>query len=324
MPDKRLHLFKKHGRADGPFIFQAWPQGGFMSKLRQMEVFVAVVEAGSFADAAVRLDMSAVMVGRHIQSLETALNSKLIQRTTRRQSVTGEGRLFYEESKKALEQIKYAWNRVQASTGKPGGLLRMTAPMTLGVTLVGPLVNEFMQLYPDVQVELILSNDVVDLHESSFDLGFRISELIEVNLESRPLPPYRMVICAAPGYLQAHQVPQTPEQLDQHRILTHTSWTNRFAWPLQHGNKTMPWPDHAVLRSNDGQVLLQAAIAGNGILMQPDFLVADALARGELVTIMDACVPAPKPVQMVYPRSKKTLPKLNAFVTFIVERLQSA
>ena len=202
-----------------------------MSKLRQMEVFVAVVEAGSFADAAVRVGMSAVMVGRHIQSLETALNSKLIQRTTRRQSVTGEGRLFYEESKKALEQIKYAWSRVEASTGKPGGLLRMTAPMTLGVTLVGPLVNEFMQLYPDVQVELILSNDVVDLHESSFDLGFRISELIEVNLESRSLPPYRMVICAAPGYLQAHQEPQTPEQLDQHRILTHTSWTNRYAWP---------------------------------------------------------------------------------------------
>ena len=173
-----------------------------MSKLRQMEVFVAVVEAGSFADAAVRVGMSAVMVGRHIQSLETALNSKLIQRTTRRQSVTGEGRLFYEESKKALEQIKYAWSRVEASTGKPGGLLRMTAPMTLGVTLVGPLVNEFMQLYPDVQVELILSNDVVDLHESSFDLGFRISALIEVNLESRPLPPYRMVICAAPGYQQ--------------------------------------------------------------------------------------------------------------------------
>lgn len=295
-----------------------------MSKLRQMEVFVAVVEAGSFADAAVRVGMSAVMVGRHIQSLETALNSNLIQRTTRRQSVTGEGRLFYEESKKALEQIKYAWSRVEASTGKPGGLLRMTAPMTLGVTLVGPLVNEFMQLYPDVQVELILSNDVVDLHESSFDLGFRISELIEVNLESRPLPPYRMVICAAPGYLQAHQEPQTPEQLYQHRILTHTSWTNRFAWPLQHGNKTMPWPDHAVLRSNDGQVLLQAAIAGNGILMQPDFLVAEALAKGELVTIMDACAPAPKPVQMVYPRSKKALPKLNAFVTFIVERLQPA
>ena len=292
-----------------------------MSKLRQMEVFVAVVEAGSFADAAVLVGMSAVMVGRHVQSLETALNSKLIQRTTRRQSVTGEGRLFYEESKKALEQVKYAYSRVEASTGKPGGLLRMTAPMTLGVSLVGPLASEFIQLYPDIQVELILSNEVVDLHESSFDLGFRISELIEVNLESRPLPPYRMVICASPAYLQMCGEPQAPEELCKHRILTHTSWNNRFAWPLQHGTKTMPWPEGAVLKSNDGQVLLQAAIAGNGILMQPDFLVATALAEGELVTIMDAYAPAPKPVQIVYPRSKKALPKLNAFVSFMVERL---
>lgn len=294
-----------------------------MSKLRQMEVFVAVVEAGSFADAAVQVGMSAVMVGRHIQSLEKTLNSTLIHRTTRRQSVTGEGRLFYEESKAALEQVKYAFSRVQTSAGKPSGLLRLTAPMTLGVSLVGPLVSEFMQLYPDIQVELILSNEVVDLYESSFDLGFRISELIEVNLESKPLPPYRMVICAAPKYLQQWPAPHTPEELYKHRILTHTSWNNRFAWPLEQGTEKMPWPEHAVLKSNDGQVLLQAAIAGSGILMQPDFLVATALAKGELVTIMDAWAPASKPVQMVYPRSKKALPKLSAFVDFIVRRLSA-
>jgi DNA-binding transcriptional LysR family regulator len=294
-----------------------------MSKLRQMEVFVAVVEAGSFADAAVQVGMSAVMVGRHIQSLEKALNTKLIQRTTRRQSVTGEGRLFYEESKIALEQVEYAYSRVEASTGKPSGLLRVTAPMTLGGALVGPLVAEFMQLYPDVQIELILSNEVVDLYESSFDLGFRISELIDVNLVSKPLPPYRMVICAAPKYLEMWQEPQTPEELYKHRILTHTSWNNRFAWPLKHGNKEVPWPERAVLKSNDGQVLLEAAIAGGGILMQPDFLVAAALSNGELVTIMNSYVPAPKPVQMVYLRSKKSLPKLNAFVSFIMERLGS-
>lgn len=295
-----------------------------MSKLRQMEVFVAVVEAGSFADAAVQVGMSAVMVGRHIQSLETTLNTRLIQRTTRRQSVTGEGRLFYQESKIALEQVKYAYSRVEASSGKPSGLLRVTAPMTLGVSLVGPLVTEFMQLYPQVQIELILCNEVVDLSESSFDLGFRISELIEVNLIFTPLPPYRMVICAAPKYLEAWQEPRTPEELCKHRILTHTSWNSRFAWPLMHDNKAIPWPDHAVLKSNDGQVLLQAAIAGSGILMQPDFLVASALASGELVTIMDACTPATKPVQMVYPRSKKSLPKLSAFVSFAMERLGSS
>jgi len=292
-----------------------------MSKLRQMEVFIAVVEAGSFADAASQLGLSAVMVGRHIQSLEKALNTKLIQRTTRRQSITGEGRLFYEEARLAMEQVKYAFNRVEAASAEPSGLLRISAPMTLGVSLVGPLVAEFMGAYPDVQVELILSNEVVDLYETSFDLAFRISELIEVNLLSRALPPYRMVICAAPRYLARWQEPRTPEELHQHRILSHTSWNNRFAWPLKNGDSDVPWPDRAVLRSNDGQVLLQAAIAGEGILMQPDFLVCAALLSGELVPIMDAYVPPPKPVQMVYPRAKKSLPKLNAFVEFVVRRL---
>jgi len=292
-----------------------------MSKLRQMEVFVAVVEAGSFADAATQVGMSAVMVGRHIQSLEKTLNTKLIQRTTRRQSITGEGRLFYQEAKLALEQVSYAFSRVEAVSAEPSGLLRITAPVSLGVSLVGPLVADFMGEYPDVQVELILSNEVVDLYESAFDLGFRISELIGVNLVSRALPPYRMVICAAPRYLAQRPEPTTPEALHQHRLLSHTSWNNRFAWPLKNGSSDVPWPERAVLKSNDGQILLQAAIAGEGILMQPDFLVSAALASGELVRIMDAYAPPPKPVQMVYPRAKKSLPKLNAFVEFVARRM---
>lgn len=294
-----------------------------MSKLRQMEVFVAVVEAGSFAGAASALGMSAVMVGRHVQSLERTLDTRLVQRTTRRQTVTGEGRLFYAQAKTALEQVAYAYSRVEAANGAPRGLLRVTAPMTLGVSLVGPLVTEFMQLYPHVQIELILCNEVVDLYESAFDLGFRISERVDANLVSQPLPPYQMVICAAPKYIEMAGAPQTPEQLCTHRILTHTSWNNRFAWPLKHGDKEVFWPEQAVLKSNDGQVLLQAAIAGSGILMQPDFLVATALSKHELVSILGEYVPAHKPVQMVYPRSKKSLPKLTAFVAFIMARLGS-
>ena len=266
-----------------------------MSKLRQMEVFVAVVEAGSFAGAAAALGMSAVMVGRHVQSLEKTLNTRLVQRTTRRQTITGEGRIFYAEARTALEQVAYAYNRVEASSDAPSGLLRVTAPMTLGVSLVGPLVTEFMQRYPQVQVD--------------------------ANLVSQPLPPYQMVICAAPKYLEKAGEPKTPEALHAHRILTHTSWNNRFAWPLKQAGKEVFWPEQAVLRSNDGQVLLQAAIAGSGILMQPDFLVAAALANKELVSILGAYVPAHKPVQMVYPRSKKSLPKLTAFVAFIQARL---
>ncbi|KAF1029474.1 MAG: HTH-type transcriptional regulator DmlR [Pseudomonas sp.] len=292
-----------------------------MSKLRQMEVFVAVVDSGSFSAAAEQLGLSAVMVGRHIQGLESAVNAQLIQRTTRRQSVTAEGRLFYEEARLALDQVNLAYSRIEAASAEPGGLLRITAPMTLGVSLVAPLVAEFMARFKDIQVELILSNEIVDLHERTFDLAFRISDLVEVNLTSQALRPYQMVICAAPGYLLAHGTPQQPDDLYRHRLLTHTSWNNRFAWPLLDAGNEFPWPERAVLRSNDGQVLLQAALAGAGILMQPDFLVRDALDSGQLVPVMQACVPPPKPVHIVYPRAKKAVPKIKAFVAFVEERL---
>ncbi|MFC3943861.1 LysR family transcriptional regulator [Pseudomonas gingeri NCPPB 3146 = LMG 5327] len=288
-----------------------------MSKLRQMEVFVAVVEAGSFADAAPLLGMSAVMVGRHIQHLEQALKVRLIQRTTRRQTVTAEGRLFYEEARLALEQVNAAFARLESSGDRPGGLLRITAPMTLGVALVAPLVAQFMKAFEDIQVELILGNEIIDLQERAFDLAFRVSESVDVSLMSVALAPYQMLICASPDYLARQGTPLEPADLSRHRILTHTSWHNRFAWPLTDGTEEVPWPEKAVLKSNDGQVLLQAALAGNGILMQPDFLVAEALAEGRLVRLLDACIPAPKPVHMVYPRSRTPVPKLDAFVGFV-------
>ncbi|MGY2292617.1 LysR substrate-binding domain-containing protein [Pseudomonas sp. SDO528_S397] len=292
-----------------------------MSQLRQMEVFVAVVDCGSFSRAAEQLGMSAVMVGRHIQSLEHAVNAQLIQRTTRRQAVTAEGRLFYEEARLALDQVQLAYSRIEAASAAPSGLLRISAPMTLGASLVAPLVAEFMVRFTHIQVELILSNEVVDLYERTFDLAFRVSDLVEVNLVSQALRPYQMVICAAPAYLDTHGTPQQPDDLYRHRLLTHTSWNNRFAWPLVDAGGEFPWPERAVMRSNDGQVLLHAALAGVGVLMQPDFLVREALETGQLRAIMPACVPPPKPVHLVYPRAKKTVPKIKAFVAFVEERL---
>jgi len=288
-----------------------------MSKLRQMEVFVAVVEAGSFTEAAPLLGMSAVMVGRHIQQLEQVLKVRLIQRTTRRQTVTAEGRLFYDEARLALEQVDTAFARLESSADKPGGLLRITAPMTLGVSFVAPLVAAFMRAFEDIQVELILGNEIIDLQERAFDLAFRVSEGVDVNLMSMALAPYQMLICASPDYLQQHGTPREPADLHRHRILTHTSWHNRFAWPLSDGTEEVPWPEKAVLKSNDGQVLLQSALAGNGILMQPDFLLASAIAEGRLVCLLEAFIPAPKPVHMVYPRSRTPVPKLEAFVGFV-------
>jgi len=292
-----------------------------MDKLKRLEVFVTAVDQGSFASAAEVLGLSAVMVGKHVQALEQELGVRLIQRTTRRQSVTAEGRILYGEAKRALEQVEQAYASIEASTARPGGLLRISAPMTLGSAMVAPLVAEFLRVFEDIRVELILSNQMVDLLDEGFDLAFRVSELADVDLVAKPLPLYRMLVCAAPDYLERCGTPQTPEQLAEHRILTHTSWNSRFSWSLI-DDKGLPvrWPRQPVLASNDGQTLVQAAIAGVGILMQPDFLVAPALASGQLVPLLVDNLPDPKPVHMVYPFAKEQAPKLKAFLAFVLQQ----
>lgn len=289
-----------------------------MDRLRAMEVFVSVTEQGSFSQAAEHLELSVVMVSRYIRQLEDAMQVELIQRSTRRMHVTEAGRMFYEESKQALDQVRRAYERVESLQQAPSGLLRVSAPMTLGSSLVAPLVAGFLAEHPDVRIDLVLSNSVVDLMAEGFDAAFRIGNLGDVDLVAKGLRPYSMVICAAPGYLDRHGHPAVPADLAGHRLLAHSTWTNRFTWPLLDAGKEYPWPEHWVLKSNDGQALRLAALAGNGILLQPEFLVAEDLREGRLVTLLDDFLPATRPVNLVYLRQRSALPKLDAFIRYIL------
>ena len=287
--------------------------------------FMVVARERSFTRAAAQLGVSQSALSHAMRKLEARLDVRLLTRTTRSVVPTLAGEQLFTRLSPHLLEIEQELTALRSARDKPAGAIRIVAGEHAMDAVLWPVLKAFMVQYPEINVEVTVDNGLTDIVDGRFDAGVRLGEQVAKDMIAvRIAPDMRMAVVGSRDYLARFGVPQTPEQLYQHRILTHTSRTNRFAWPLQHGNKTMPWPDHAVLRSNDGQVLLQAAIAGNGILMQPDFLVAEALAKGELVTIMDACAPAPKPVQMVYPRSKKALPKLNAFVTFIVERLQPA
>jgi len=291
-----------------------------MDKLRSMEIFVTVVECGSFTDAAARLDISAVMVGKYITQLEAELGARLLDRTTRRQSLTDAGRVYADECRRVLEQVAVADASVERLRAAPSGTLRISAPSTFGACIVAPAVATFLQRYPDVRVELDLSNRVVNLVEEGFDLAVRIGNVHDADLVAKPLCQYRMVICAAPDYLARYGTPQTPKALSGHRCLSHMVWNARNEWHFPGSGTENPWRRDPVLACNDGLGLKMAALAGAGLLLQPEILVCDEIKRGQLVRVLDAWLPAPRPVQMLYRHDLRRLPKLSGFI----EHLQHA
>jgi DNA-binding transcriptional LysR family regulator len=289
-----------------------------VDRLRSLEVFVAAVDSGSFSAAARQLDLSPVMVGKYVGQLERHLGAQLLQRNTRTQSLTDAGRRFYDESRKVLEQLAQAEASVERLREAPRGRLRITAATTLGVCVVAPLAAEFQLAYPNVRIELDLSNSMVDLIDEGFDVAVRIGELpADLDLVARAAGRYRMVICAAPSYLAQYGTPSSLDELQAHRCLGHMVWNRRNGWRLA-GNSQ--WPDETTFVCNDGLALRQAAVRGAGLLLQPYILVADALAAGKLVSVLDEAAPEGRPVHVLYRQDRQPLPKIQRFVEFFVEQ----
>lgn len=286
-----------------------------MDRLRSIEVFVAAVDSGSFSAAARQLDLSPVMVGKYVGQLERHLGAQLLQRNTRAQSLTDAGRRFYDESRKVLEQFAQAEASVESLRAEPRGRLRITAAATLGSCVIAPLAAEFQLAHPQVRIELDLSNSVVDLVDEGFDVAVRIGELDpDLDLVARPVGRYRMVICATPSYLAQHGTPASLDDLETHRCLGHMVWNRRNGWRLTGDGH---WPDATTFVCNDGLALRQAALRGAGLLLQPYILVADALAAGQLVSVLDDAAPDARPIHALYRQDRQPLPKIRRFVEFL-------
>ncbi|REE19182.1 LysR family transcriptional regulator [Paraburkholderia sp. BL27I4N3] len=203
-----------------------------MDKFVSMEIFVAVVEAGSLTAAAERFDISSAMVGKHIRSLETRLATRLLTRTTRRQSLTEIGRQYYEQCRRILAEVKEAESLAEAMAAAPRGVLKVTVPLTYGVEVFAPAMTEYLTAWPDITLELDLSNRLIDLVEEGFDASVRIGRLPDSSLVARPLKPYRMRACASPAYLARAGTPRTPEDLLHHECLGFLHWGREGLWRL--------------------------------------------------------------------------------------------
>ncbi|HFL5988413.1 TPA: LysR substrate-binding domain-containing protein [Klebsiella aerogenes] len=292
-----------------------------MDKLRGMETFVAVVECGSFTGAATRLEMSAVMVGKYIALIEGQLGTRLLERNTRRQSLTDAGRVYFDEARRVLEQVANAERSVERLRLAPAGTLRVSAPVSFGASIIAPLTASFLQAWPEVRVELDLTNRMVDLVDEGIDLAIRIGDIQRTDLVAKYLAPYRMAICAAPDYLARHGTPQTPADLAGHQCLSHTVWTARNEWRLPGAAEEVRWKRDAVLRCNNGYALRMAAVAGAGLLLQPEVLLAEDFASGRLVRILQNYTPEPRPIHLLWRQDLRPLPKLTRFVEHLLKEV---
>ena len=291
-----------------------------MDKFQEMASFVAVVEAGSFVGAADATGLSKAAVSRHVAELEQRLGARLLHRTTRRLSLTDDGQLFFTRAKEMLAAIDEAESEISSRSGEPSGLLRINAPLTFGVLHLAPLWGRFAQLYPKVSLDIELSDRVVDLVEEGYDLAVRITNLPNSQLVSRQLASTRMVACASPQYLALHGTPAHPDELAQHEVISYSYWAARNEWTFTAPDDSLVTVrTHARIHANNGDTCRAAALDHQGIILQPDFLVADDLSRGDLVELLPTYRAMTLGIHAVYP-SRKHLPiKTRRLVDFLVE-----
>lgn len=297
-----------------------------MDKLRSMEIFVAVIDSGSFTAAAERFGISPVMVGKHMRQLEERLGARLLARTTRRQSLTEIGRQYGERCRQILADIAAAETGAEAMRAAPRGLLRVSAPVTFGSQRLAPAVADYLARHPEVSVELVLNDRVVDMVEEGIDAAVRIGNLDDSGLVARALAPYRMQICASPDYLARAGVPQTPADLAQHQCLDYLHWSRHLRWKLTRGSGSDGKVQENVqadvpasrFRSNNGQALRMAALRGYGIVMQAEMLLEEDIAAGRLQPLLQDYLPEPRAMHLLYPRDRQPTPKLTSFIDFML------
>lgn len=287
----------------------------------EMSVFVAAVDAGNFSAAARLLGITPSAVSKQISRLETRLGARLLNRSTRRTSLTDVGREFYERSRTILADIDDAERAVGNASDEPRGTLRVTASISFGQRQIVPLVPEFVSRFPDVRVDVMFSDRVIDVVEEGIDLAVRVSAPADSALIARRLVPDRRIVCATPDYLAAHGTPETPEDLASHNALVYStvySDTWRFDGP----------PGPAAVRvssnfaANSGEAIRDLALRGAGIARLATFLVGPDITAGRLVELLpDWHDPQENIIHAVYPSRRLVPPATRAFVDFLVEKL---
>lgn len=297
-----------------------------MENLAAMAIFARVVEAGSFTGAARRLGMSKSAVSKQLSGLEEVLGVRLLNRTTRKLSLSQAGLVFHEHCARMLTEAQAALEAVQSLQSEPRGLLRVNAPMSFGIIHLAPAIPDFLARHPGLRVDMDLSDRYVDLVSEGFDLAIRIGRLEDSSLIARRIAPARRVVCGAPAYFARHGLPREPADLARHNCLLYAYLRSHDEWRFRHrddGEEIAVRVD-GNFRANNGDALVGACLRGLGLSLSPTFLVADALREGRLVACLTDWPDIDSSIQAIYPHRRNVTARVRAFIDFCIERFADA
>lgn len=294
-----------------------------MNLFQAMNTFTAVVEAGSFVGAMNATGLSKPAISRHINELEEHLGTRLLQRTTRRLSLTEEGQTYYQHSKEILISIQEMEAGISASTGQIQGRLRISAPQAFGAYYLAELWGRFIQENLRVRLDIVLSDRVVDLIEENYDLAIRIAQLPDSSLISRTLSCTRMVLCASPEYLSQRGIPVHPRDLVQHDVISYSYQSSGDIWTFQGPGEKATVRIRPRIYANNGDTCRAIALAHQGIILQPDFLVYKELNSGALAELMPRFRAEKLNIYVVYPTRRQLPLRVRYLIDFLVDALQT-
>ena len=288
-----------------------------MDRIDAMRAFVAVVTEGSFSNAANTLQLSPQLVSKYVSKLEEQLNTRLLNRTTRKVSLTEAGSHYFGHAQQILLSIDDMESKLGGLQQNPKGVLRISAPVSFALKHMAKLITDFQIHYPLVKVDLQLTDRKVDIVEEGFDVALRIGQLKSSSLIAKKVAPIRVMLCAAPDYLNKHGTPTQPEDIAEHRYL-HYSYMNMDGKDdIYQLLKVKYLKQGSELRSNNGDVLVDAAIAGAGIVLQPTFIISEALNSGKLVVVLPKLEPEALGLYAVYAHRKLLPHKVRCFIDFM-------
>ncbi len=289
-----------------------------MDRLGEMTVFAAVAEQGSFTAAARHLGVSTSAVSKYVIALEERLGARLLNRTTRRLSLTEAGLDFREWCERIAADVAEAEQSVARLQAEPRGVLRVNAPMSFGQLHLGPVLSDFLERFSGVHVDMTMTDRRIDIVEEGYDIAIRVGALADSSLVARTLASSRRVVCAAPAYLARHGEPHIPADLSGHNCLRHVSMRGAEEWPFSGPEREITVRVAGSLTVNNGDMLRLAALAGSGLALLPTFIVGPDLAAGQLRAVLRQYESPPHPISALYAAGRPVAAKVRAFIDHLV------
>jgi DNA-binding transcriptional LysR family regulator len=288
-----------------------------MDRIDAMHAFVTVVNEGSFTRAADRLEMSPQLVSKYVSQLEQHLGVRLLNRTTRKIHLTEAGTRYHQLAQQVLHDIDDMENQLGDLQGEARGVLRISAPVSFAIRHMAPLLSEFQRIHPAVGIDLQLNDRKVDIVEEGFDIALRIGHLKSSSLIAKRIAPVRLVLCASPDYLKQHGTPERPEDLRGHRYLRYSYMELDDRQAVYRWLHNADRDNSSEMVSNNGDVLVAAAIAGAGIALQPTFISGSAIQQGKLQVVLPVYEPEPMALYAVYAHRQLLASKVRSFIDFM-------